>query len=584
MVVTKKVGVPLLLALPLLSANVVAATIDVLVLYTPEAAQSTTSIDTKINQYIEASNAAYRDSGLDLTLRLAHSESIQIANTDGVSSDALGNFRASEKVNQLRAQYGADAAALISKAVPNGDGLITCGIGYIGQGANGQFHSYVKDIAYSMSAIDCGASTFTHELGHNLGLGHSRKQGSTGGVFEYGVGYGVQNSFTTIMAYDFVFNAQDVNKFSSPDLVCSGAACGIGANSTDSADAVSALKPVIQQFADFFPSSAVEPTPDPTPEPDPINPIPDNGLNLTENATFEAGVAPWLSSYGGEFSIDHQYRRTGEASLKVAARNFYYSGPLQEMTGKMLAGGEYRLSAWVRLAEGTDVFRFGIGIDEGAGLQYTVTDAAGVNADNWTLVEANVTLDAETDPQQVMLLAYGPAAEKDFYIDDIRVDTISEPEPEPEALNLVQNNGFEAGSTAFWEVGFGGKLFLSTLHAHTGTYSLASYSRSAWYHGVKQTVAVLEDGAIYEVSLAGRLHPNSSSTDKMIVYLNFKDDRGDNWVQVLNQTVNNADWTALETATATIQAQGNITASAIYVMSQNPASIFYVDDIVVTKK
>ena len=52
---------------------------------------------------------------------------------------------------------------------------------------------------YSITAVDCGATTFVHELGHNQGLAHSRKQGDTsGGVYVDGMGHGVQNEFASI--------------------------------------------------------------------------------------------------------------------------------------------------------------------------------------------------------------------------------------------------------------------------------------------------------------------------------------------------------------------------------------------------
>jgi len=566
----------------MLSTSAQAATIDVMVLYTPEAETRASNIETKINQFIEESNAAYRDSGIDVSLRLVHSERIDIAGTDGVSGTGLDNLRRDQKVNTLRAQFGADAVALISRAVPNGNGLITCGIGYIGQGQNGQLASHVKSIAFSMSAVDCGASTFTHELGHNFGLGHSRKQGSVGGVFEHGVGYGVENGFTTIMAYDFLFNAVDVNKFSSPLLTCSGEACGIAAGSSQSADAVAALKPVVQQFADFFPSST-EPEPtDTQPEvvPDPVNPIPDEGFNLTDNAAFEQTVTPWIAPYGGNLQINSVFRNTGEASLSISQRNFYYSGPIQDMTAKMNAGEAYHFSASVRLKEGTDSFRFALGVDDANGLRFTSTPAAGVNAETWTKVEGDLTVNANGAIHQILILGYGPAAEKDFFMDDFRVESLAFPEPEPvepEVVDVIKNGGFEP-TAAFWEVGFGGKLFLSSAESNSGSHSLAAYNRRAWYHGPKQAIEI-EHGNTYKLSLAARLHPKTASTDTLFAYLYFKDDRGDQWTRIVTAGVNNANWKTLTGAPVTVEAVGNITAASVFIMSANARTIFYVDDI-----
>jgi peptidyl-Asp metalloendopeptidase len=72
---------------------------------------------------------------------------------------------------------------------------------------------------YSITAVDCGATTFVHELGHNQGLAHSLKQGDTsGGVYVDGMGHGVQNEFASIMASPHVFgSATQYDYFSNPN-------------------------------------------------------------------------------------------------------------------------------------------------------------------------------------------------------------------------------------------------------------------------------------------------------------------------------------------------------------------------------
>ena len=75
---------------------------------------------------------------------------------------------------------------------------------------------------YSITAVDCGATTFVHdvhELGHNQGLAHSLKQGDTsGGVYVDGMGHGVQNEFASIMASPHMFgSATQYDYFSNPN-------------------------------------------------------------------------------------------------------------------------------------------------------------------------------------------------------------------------------------------------------------------------------------------------------------------------------------------------------------------------------
>ena len=85
-----------------------------------------------------------------------------------------------------------------------------------------------------------------HELGHNLGLRHSRRQDDEGFSYPYAVGYGVDNRFVTVMAYTSSFNTNNrVFKFSSPDLQCtSDLPCGILHTAANGADAARATNNV----------------------------------------------------------------------------------------------------------------------------------------------------------------------------------------------------------------------------------------------------------------------------------------------------------------------------------------------------
>ncbi|MEC8328736.1 MAG: zinc-dependent metalloprotease family protein [Pseudomonadota bacterium] len=206
-------------AAALLASNAYAATIDIAVLYTDEAARKTGNINTKINQLISFSNQVYSQNGNNITLRLVGSSSIGNVSaqpTEGM----LRSLTNSSSIQNYRNQTRADMVALLgtSQAVGDNSGLISCGIAWVGQGSNGRLYNSSSDLMYSITAVDCGATTFVHELGHNMGLAHSRKQGDTrGGVYVDGMGHGVQNVFASIMAYPHVFgSATQYDYFSNP--------------------------------------------------------------------------------------------------------------------------------------------------------------------------------------------------------------------------------------------------------------------------------------------------------------------------------------------------------------------------------
>ena len=82
---------------------------------------------------------------------------------------------------------------------------------------------YANGTNIGVVSIDNSSLTLAHEVGHLMGVTHSRKQseGPVSGAFPWSVGHGVQNNFATIMAYESSFNATGMRFFSTPDRQCS---------------------------------------------------------------------------------------------------------------------------------------------------------------------------------------------------------------------------------------------------------------------------------------------------------------------------------------------------------------------------
>ncbi len=208
--------------------------VDTLLLYTPNiAAEFPGSLaETLLNQEVATTNQAFVDSQVNVFLRLVGSQQVNYTRpSDFTALNDLQNALTGQatdpsltNVSNLRNDLGADLVAMIRTHDLNEREV--CGVA--------RFPQSVPGVLINISNVgNSGGSfcidVFTHEVGHNFGAGHQQVDGRSVGVMPYSGALIIPNKFNTIMSSigtgDLNRN-YGLNKFSNPNTICGGIACG----------------------------------------------------------------------------------------------------------------------------------------------------------------------------------------------------------------------------------------------------------------------------------------------------------------------------------------------------------------------
>ena len=147
-------------------------------------------------------------------------------------------------------------------------------------------------------------------------------------------------------------------------------------------------------------------------------------INLLTNPGFEDGITGWNAFAGCNLTASTLHYRSGTSSGYASGRTQNYQGIAQSLLGKMEPGKTYRITGWVKLEgapAGGDTIKATIKkVVDGNSIYTSVCTSTGSN-DQWTLLSDQYTLTADGTLTALDIYFEGPAANVNFYVDDVNV-------------------------------------------------------------------------------------------------------------------------------------------------------------------
>lgn len=174
--------------------------------------------------------------------------------------------------------------------------------------------------------------------------------------------------------------------------------------------------------------------------------------NLAVNPGFESGTTGW-SGFGATLTAPTTLPHSGTHSGYVTGRaTGTWNGVAQSFLGVMQPGVTYSISAWVRLAGGSNQpVMLTIQQIDGNGTTYSQPASGTATSTGWTQLNGSFTLNVSGTLTGLLLYLEGPATNVNFYVDDFDVEEpVTSPVGEIDANLTHQTIAGFGGAIAFY--------------------------------------------------------------------------------------------------------------------------------------
>ncbi len=280
--------------------------------------------------------------------------------------------------------------------------------------------------------------------------------------------------------------------------------------------------------------------------------------NLVANSGFENGTTGWQAA-GASISSSANDPLFGTVTGRVYARTDFWSSARQQLP--LANEAAYRVSAWVRLASGSDTGRIMAAVTVNGTTQFRTLATGPVSASGWTEISGVYTFHEAAAITQALVYADTTSTTAELHVDNFRVVPL---------YTVVKNGGFENGTTNWTTIAGTGSA--SATSPHGGSYTGLVSGRSYYYSSLRQSVSFV-NGQTYRISVWGKL-ASGTDTANLVAQIVVG---GSTYYRTLATGTLGTGWSEIA-GTYTFAESGPITSASIYLSTAASTADLYSDD------